>query len=428
MSSDVGSDGSLRLDRLKDLVDQCEKMANQHGERFNIFSLLGVGRDETSTHSNFLAELLKPSGRHGEENRFLRIFLEQILNLPAALSGKVRVTRELSTEYKRRIDIVVETPELLLGIEIKIDAKDQENQLRDYHRELKSRANGRKAVALVYLTLNGKTASKYTLGDLAAKSVHCLSFSKDIPRWLAICGEQTQYKPELSYALKQYQRLLANLTGTGASMESLLAHELLSNQDELITALKAEKALPLAKSKIMLLFWEDLAKGLDEAFGKAPVVYDHKSLKALSNKYFSGLTKGRTGGIRLPLCRLENCTVSLYVHINKVIHYGLRVETEGGKVVVRPDLRDRLRDTLGQGNAKADKSPSWLVCYYHDPESKLPAPSLNFAAFDESVRTFTDGATRKGVVDDMIKHALRLEKAVMATFEGPASLETMKPE
>lgn len=426
----MGSDGSLRLDRLKDRVDQCEKLANQHGERFNIFSLLGVDRDETSTHSNFLAELLKPSGRHGEENRFLRIFLEQILNLPAALTGKVRVTRELSTEDKRRIDIVVETPELLLGIEVKIDAKDQENQLRDYHRELTSRANGRKEVALVYLTLHGKEASKYTLGDgdLAPESVHCLSFSRDIPRWLAICGEQTQHKPELSYALKQYQRLLANLTGTGASMESLLANELLSNPDELITALKAEKALPLAKSKIMLLFWEDLAKGLDKAFGKAPVVYNHKSLKALSNKYFSDRTRGLTGGIRLPLCWLDNCTVSLYVHINKVIHYGLRVETGGGKVVVRPDLRDRLRDILGQGNAKADKSPSWLVCYYHDPESKLPAPSLNFAAFDESVQTFTDGAARKDVVDDMIKHALKLEKAVMGTFEGSVSPVPMKPE
>jgi len=43
---------------------------------FNIFYLLGFTRDEVRTHSKFLAELLKPTGTHGQDFLFLRNFLE----------------------------------------------------------------------------------------------------------------------------------------------------------------------------------------------------------------------------------------------------------------------------------------------------------------------------------------------------------------
>jgi len=48
-----------------DIVDKAK------GERFNLFSILGMESDEVSTHSRFLAELLNKNGSHGQKDIFL---------------------------------------------------------------------------------------------------------------------------------------------------------------------------------------------------------------------------------------------------------------------------------------------------------------------------------------------------------------------
>lgn len=48
------------------------------GEFFNLFSILKVERDEVHTHSTFLAELLNPSGSHGNKEKFLKLFIQQM--------------------------------------------------------------------------------------------------------------------------------------------------------------------------------------------------------------------------------------------------------------------------------------------------------------------------------------------------------------
>lgn len=423
MSSGFGTiadpnDTYLRFEQLNELVDRCKETANRHGERFNIFSILGVQREEARTHSRFLAELLNPSGRHGEANCFLEIFLEQILGVPSALIGSVRVTRELSTEDQRRVDIVVESPDLILGIEVKIDADDQKAQLHDYYRELERRAGGRKTVVLAYLTLDGKQPSQCSLKDLPPQTVHCLSFSEDVHRWLTACRAQSPHKPELSHALIQYQRLIENLTGTGASMKSLLASEFLSNPDALDTALEAEKALPLAKSKIILQFWNDLSSGLTTAFGKVPTVYGGKSLKEISDNYFNKSRDNKHVGIKLPICHIGSDTVSLYVHIFHVIHYGLRVDNAYGKPISRPEIRAKLRATLNAGNAVADKDSDWLVCYYDDSASGKEQFVLNFHDFNESVRNLIDEEKRRAIVNSMVEHQVRLVKTARSLLDN----------
>jgi hypothetical protein len=45
------------------------------GEKFNVFSILGLERNENRTHSAFLAELLNPFGSHLMGNKFLEYFL-----------------------------------------------------------------------------------------------------------------------------------------------------------------------------------------------------------------------------------------------------------------------------------------------------------------------------------------------------------------
>jgi len=321
-----------RFRRLTDLVETCKENANRHGERFNIFSILGVQHDENRTHSRYLAELLNPAGRHGEGLRFLDAFVKETLGLPVHLAGRVKVDRELATDDRRRVDIVVESPNLIIGIELKINAGDQKAQLYDYYAELRQRAGTTKTAVLVYLTLDGKPPSTYSLKNLELGNVRCLSFAEDIRGWLDTCVALCNKKPELSYALIQYRRMLETLTGAGTSMTSLMANKLISNRNDLETALYVEKSLPQAKAAILHQFWERLSSALEDALGQVALVWGGKSLKAISEDFFGKSRGGKDVGLKLPVGEINGERLWLYIRLYNAIHYGLRVEKAPGCV------------------------------------------------------------------------------------------------
>lgn len=407
-----------RFRRLAELVETCRENANRHGERFNIFAILGLQRDENRTHSRYLAELLSSAGRHGEGARFLNAFVNDVLGLSLDLSEHVNVTRELATEHQRRVDIVVELPELIIGIEVKIDAGDQKAQLHDYYTALKYRAKNRKKVVLVYLTLDGKAASVYSLKDLEQENVHCLSFEKDIRQWIDTCASLSKHKPELSYALIQYKRLLENLTGAGTSMTALIADKLANNCDDLETALAVEKALPSAKAAVMLRFWEELSSALAHAFGGAPAVYGGKDLREISQNYFDDSRSGKRVGIKLPVGTVNGETLCLYVNIVYWIHYGLRIENALGSPVSRPETKMKLQGMLKGGNAKANKEAGWLVCYYHNPSPSQEPIILKFDKFTGSVLDLMDEDKRQTIISNMVDHQVSLIREAKTLLEA----------
>lgn len=406
-----------RFHALTEIVETSKENANRHGERFNIFSILGVQRDETRTHSRYLAELLSPTGRHGEGSSFLDAFLKDTLGLSSSVSGRTKVTRELTTEDQRRVDIVVDSPDLIIGIEVKIDAGDQEAQLHDYYRELNHRARGERAAVLVYLTLDGKRPSVQSLRELEQESVHCLSFADDIRKWIDGCANLSTHKPELSHALIQYKRLIENLTGAGTSMTSLIADNLSRNPDDLKTALDVEKALPKAKAAIMLRFWEEVSSALASALGKEPVVYGDKNLRAISENYFNGSRGGKHVGIKHEIGEINGEKLCLYVNIYHAIHYGLRIDNASGSPVSRPETKAKVQEKLNDGNAVADKEADWLVCYYHDPSPNQEPAVLNFHSFDGPVLDLLDEDNRQVIINNMVEHQLRLVEEAKSLIE-----------
>ncbi|KKM24724.1 hypothetical protein LCGC14_1602240 [marine sediment metagenome] len=402
---------------LAELVEACRENANRGGERFNIFAILGLQRDENRTHSRYLVELLSPTGRHGEGARFLNAFVNDVLGLSLDLSQHVNVTRELATEDQRRVDIVVESPDLIVGIEVKIDAGDQKAQLHDYYTELKHRANNRKTAVLVYLTLDGKAPSAYSLKDLEQENVLCLSFEKDIRQWIETCASLSKHKPELSYALIQYKRLLENLTGAGTSMTALIADKLANNRDDLETALAVEKALPKAKAMVMLRFWEELSNAMANAFGVTPTVYGGGNLNEISHSYFDVKRGGKHVGIKHTVSDLSGKKLCLYVNLYNAIHYGLRVDSESGLPFAQQGVRDQLRQKLNDGNAVADKNLDWLVCYYHNPSPSQEPIILNFDKFTGSVLDLMDEDKRQTIIGQMVDHQVNLIKEAKTLLE-----------
>jgi len=118
--------------------------------RFRIFDLFAPGEN---TLSNILRELLDPRGTHGQGVVFLAKFLEKIgfpQQTREALAG-AKVVRECPTHERRRIDLVIDAPCFLIGIENKPWARLLPDQLEDYYNDLANRVNER-PMKLVFLS------------------------------------------------------------------------------------------------------------------------------------------------------------------------------------------------------------------------------------------------------------------------------------
>lgn len=134
--------------RLPSLDARREEIDLLGATAFSPFTIFDPGEN---TLSRVLAELFDPRGSHGQGFLFLNALLT-ILELPRVTHLEtVRVRREATTRARRRIDIVIETANLLIGIENKPWAAQQPRQLADYHAELSDDLRGRKPV-LIFLS------------------------------------------------------------------------------------------------------------------------------------------------------------------------------------------------------------------------------------------------------------------------------------
>ena len=176
---------------------------------FNVFSVLNRMHDENAV-SAVIAEVLRPSGSHGQQECFMRLFLERLRQevgesspshgfFGEALSlnkfEKFVVETEHVTNTGRRIDLWIATStRFIIAIENKIFAQDQPKQLEDYLTYLEALECN---FILIYLTLDKKYPSESSLpksvaDDVLGKKLIRLSYADFIIPWLEICVEKCQ--------------------------------------------------------------------------------------------------------------------------------------------------------------------------------------------------------------------------------------------
>ena len=63
----------------KQIIKQTE--VKRRGEDFNVFNVLGLWSEEVRLHSAMLAELLSPKGSHGCNENFLRLFIQDVVEI-----------------------------------------------------------------------------------------------------------------------------------------------------------------------------------------------------------------------------------------------------------------------------------------------------------------------------------------------------------
>ncbi len=177
---------SGELDRLRAKVDAATQEHNKLAPDFNVFSVLNVEEDEC-IHSNFLANLLEPTGKHGQGTLFLASFL-RMCGLTQDITpwvDEIWVRREAAV-FEGRFDILIHAAgRLCVLVENKINAAESDKQLAVYEKWLRRRRELQCDKRLVFLTPTG-TLSKTIRSDKYLP----LSYDENIRLWLTSCREK----------------------------------------------------------------------------------------------------------------------------------------------------------------------------------------------------------------------------------------------
>ena len=223
-----------------------DEQLKKNGEQFNIFQITGKQSAEQHTHSAFIAELLKPDGKHEMGDVFLELFLnildEKMCNEEEGDSGLYNKFREfynpeniLESKFLKKtkvfvekrvgkirpkpqvegdrcakggnIDILLMLNDNYLTIENKIDAPDQINQIIRYRNYEKDNN------IVFFLTLDGKEPDIISKGSLKSGiDYYCISYEDQIVEWLKKCIEVNGLKPNIKLSINQYKVLILKLT------------------------------------------------------------------------------------------------------------------------------------------------------------------------------------------------------------------------
>jgi hypothetical protein len=205
--------------QLKVALQAIEKLGRalemQQAPRFNLFQLLDVARAERRTHAALLAELLNPEGCHGQGYLFLKTYFEHCWqkegfdDFPRPAGELNSALWFIDTEKVTdcgTMDVVVSSPELqvVLVIENKIDAQEQDQQLQRYAEWMKRIYPEKYRKALVFLTPDGHAART------SAGEYYRLSYREDIRQWLERVMPMIQ-APRVRETVAQYLEVVTTL-------------------------------------------------------------------------------------------------------------------------------------------------------------------------------------------------------------------------
>lgn len=172
----------------------------------------------------FIIYLVKIGGKKDKET-FLTLFLKEIgIEDEIIYNEKWEVTREKEyqlDEKKARPDFVIESQHYIYIIEMKIDADDQPEQLKNYKKiaEGEKKRKNKKEYKLFYLTLDGHNASKKSIGEEENLEENekveytNISFKEEILNWLGNCLKLVEGKENKSACINQYIASINKILG-----------------------------------------------------------------------------------------------------------------------------------------------------------------------------------------------------------------------
>lgn len=191
-----------RLSKLEVDRVQRERIA---ANRFNVFDLIEPDENKLS---DIVADLINPSGSHGQGEIFLQLLFKRI-GLKA--SPTARVQREAPThgiaKFRRRIDIFIDS-ESIVAIENKAGSTEQAEQVKHYLEHLEYCVRGSSRMfALIYLTPSGCAPTSLDadafLNASQRRQLHCWAYRGELQTWLMSCRDAC-HAQKIQYFLSDF--------------------------------------------------------------------------------------------------------------------------------------------------------------------------------------------------------------------------------
>lgn len=181
------------------------------------FSVFDYIYPDENTISDVIANMLDPSGTHGQGEKFLRNFLSEIgISINSDKVG-VQIKREETTKYirsaLRRIDITIDfnNCERAIAIENKPWDGEQLDQVKDYidHLSKKYKDN----YVLVYLTGDGSEPQSIEqilkVALIAEGRLRVIPYIPRLMNWLEVCFKDCQSE-KMRLFLRDFMRYIEN--------------------------------------------------------------------------------------------------------------------------------------------------------------------------------------------------------------------------
>jgi hypothetical protein len=256
----------------------------ERGDWFNPFTAITSPRDE-NRHSRVVATLLDPIGSHGQYATFLELFLEELGLTDFAAQpidqAQWRVSTEVGLGNGGRIDILIEGPGLLLGVENKVDAEEGDGQLAGYAQELQRGAVSRprvgssqKRAVLVFLTPQGREPihGRGAVHRAGLDDVVTCSYAKvseglpSLQAWLDQATERLRDAPPIQQFAIRYRDLVAEIGGNpmDVSEKRELAHRVITDTDAVRSARDLAGAFFERCVELHESFWSQLKEQLGD--------------------------------------------------------------------------------------------------------------------------------------------------------------------
>lgn len=273
---------------LKEAYEKSKDYLYEDNSRYNLLSIIEKDRAETEIHSKVIYSLLSQNWGKKDKETFLTLFLKELgIEEEIIYNEKWEVSREKEYQLDKknqRPDFIIESQHYIYIIEMKIDAKDQPEQLKNYKKiaEKEKERKNKKGYKLFYLTLDGHNASKKSVGEEDSEEIKKveytnISFKEEILNWLGKCLDLVKGKENKSACINQY---IASINKILGEKNTKIKDNILKSSEDIKNAITIYKKLNENLQKVLESFFEELNKKLEDIGSK--VIYN----KNYINNYY----------------------------------------------------------------------------------------------------------------------------------------------